>query len=131
MGYSTYFEDEIYISPEPTARVIAFIQNYYDEVNDRLDLEFTKEMMSLHHNGAEKSRLNEEMMQEFIDACVEKFPNIVFNGTLKASGEEYDDRWLLVVDENKARREEQILTGKKVTCPFCEEEFRLDAENSK
>lgn len=125
MGYSTYFTGKIKIVPEPTASKIAFIKEYYDETDDRLDLEFSKDLSHLQHNGAEKSRLDEVKMQEFIDACVSEFPDIKFLGILKASGEDYDDRWELIVENNQATREEKVLTGPKVECPYCNEEFNV------
>lgn len=131
MGYSTYFEGVIKITPEPTAKIISFIQAMVDdgEANaGHMDFEWTKDFTGLQHNGDEKSYRQEEVMQEVIDIVVEEFPDVKFNGVLKAKGEDYDDRWLLKVVDNVVEREEQVLTGTRVTCPHCEEEFILNEE---
>lgn len=49
------------------------------------------------------------------------------SGRIEAQGEEYGDRWVLVVEDNIASRVDQPRLGQNVTCPCCDEEFQLDA----
>ena len=65
-------------------------------------------------------------MEYLINATTEKYPHLQFNGILQAQGEDYDDRWQLIVKNNKVSRKDIVLKGQKVTCPHCDEDFILE-----
>jgi hypothetical protein len=48
------------------------------------------------------------------------------SGEIQAQGEDYNDRWVLVVSDNHAKRVDNDRAGKTVCCPHCEEEFTLE-----
>ncbi len=90
------------------------------------DFEFNEEMDALQWDGAEKFYDADQKMQYLIDKAVEKYPELSFNGILQAQGEDYDDRWQLVVKNNKVKKVEVALKGKVVECPHCEQKFELE-----
>lgn len=132
MGYSTSFEGEILITPELMASHIKHIEQTIDRLEDdnskdyHPDYEFNKDYTGLIWNGAEKSRGMDEAIKDIIAATTNLYPEIKFNGQLKAQGEEYDDRWILRVVDNLVDTEDLILTGKEVICPECKYKFRLE-----
>jgi len=138
MGYTTTFQGEIKITPELTAKQIKFIEGMFGDMREwnpveaeRLDLthfdfEFNDNLDGIRWNGAEKFYNAELCMEYLIDQSLKAFPELKFNGILQAQGEEYDDRWHLVVKNNKVTKREIKLKGRKVECPHCEQEFRLE-----
>jgi len=142
MGYSTTFKGGIKPNRELKASEIAYIQELF-KFNPRggdysksspfefyyIDLEFNDNFTSFGWNGSEKSYGMRQQVQYVIDETIKKFPDIIFNGEFTAQGEEYDDKWKLIVEDNKSKEIQIVLKGKKVECPHCGEEFRLEEEN--
>jgi len=64
----------------------------------------------------------------FITKEVRKYyPKFRFSGKLIAQGEEIDDRWELIIDKLGTAKEKKMkITGDRVTCPHCEEQFILE-----
>lgn len=138
MGYTTDFMGEIKIKPELTVKQLVFIKSMFGDMREynpidakkheltHFDFEFNEDMNSIRWNGAEKFYDAVEKMQYVIDKTTKKFPKIKFEGILFAQGEELEDRWKLIVKDNKAKKVEITVKGKKVTCPNCEEDFILE-----
>ena len=137
MGYNTDFNGEIKITPKLTQKQMDFISKMFGDMRDfdpemakKLDLtwfnlEFNTEG-NLQWDGGEKTYDMQEKIQYLIDKTIEKWPELQFNGEMQADGEETDDNWILKVTDNIVTTEELIITGKKVTCPHCDEDFRLE-----
>lgn len=91
-------------------------------------------------NGTEKFYCSVEWMQYLMDHFIGPTPLAApeldflqphtLNGEITAQGEEYDDRWVLKVENNVASRVDQPRIGQKVCCPHCEEEFTLESSDS-
>ena len=87
-------------------------------------------------NGSEKFYNSAEWMQYFIDHFIGLDPiakkeldfltGHTLTGLIKAQGEEYDDRWSLVVASNVASKKDDPRLGDKVECPHCEGSFTLE-----
>lgn len=112
MGYTTDFDGRINLSRELTDAEAKAIYDFSEErhggnvggfttrvqgywcnwapTDDRLGIEW---------NGAEKFYDADEWMQLVLDEFITP-AGIVANGTIKAQGEDYNDRWLLVVTDN-------------------------------
>lgn len=57
-----------------------------------------------------------------------EFPEFGLNGTLIAQGEEFDDRWALVIGEDGfASKQSLSISGEVVKCPHCGAKFALEA----
>ncbi len=138
MGYTTQFQGEIKITPELNASQIKFIKGMYGDMRDwspsnakllGLDYfqwELTDSLDSLKWDGGEKFYSADKCMEYIIEKSVEKYPELKFNGIIQAQGEEFNDRWQLIVKNNKVTRKDIELKGQKVTCPYCEEDFILE-----
>lgn len=138
MGYTTQFQGVIKIKPELTASQIKFIESMFGDMRQwnpsdakkldltHFDFEFDNDLSGIQWNGAEKFYDADKCIEYLINKTVEKYPDLVFNGILQAQGEDYDDRWQLIVKDNKVSRKEIKLKGQKVTCPHCEEDFVLE-----
>jgi hypothetical protein len=91
-----------------------------------IDFELTEEMDGIRWDGAEKFYDAVEKVN-FITANMKKdFPDFEFEGELLAQGEEFDDRWKLVMKNGIAYQQQIAIKGKVITCPHCEEKFELE-----
>lgn len=142
MGYTTDFIGEIKPDRELTASQISLMQKLFnfdprggDYSADSpysfyyIDLGFNEDYSGFLWNGAEKSYGMVEQVQYVIDEFRKEFPEVNFNGEFMCQGEEYDDRWKLVVKNNEAKKIPIVLKGKKTICPVCGEEYILEEEN--
>ncbi len=138
MGYTTNFQGTIKITPELKASEIKFIQGMFGDMREwnpkeaeqldmtHFDFEFNEDFTGIGWNGAEKFYDADKCMKYVVDATIKKYPHLKFNGILQAQGEDFDDRWQLIVKDNKVSRKEVVLKGKKIKCPHCEEDFILE-----
>ena len=138
MGYTTQFIGEISIKPELKASQIKFIQGMFGDIREwnpedaelldltHFDFEFNEGFTGIRWDGSEKFYSAVECMQYIIDKSLEKWSELKFEGILQAQGEEFDDRWKLVVSGNKAEKINIAPTGKAIECPHCEEKFELE-----
>lgn len=81
------------------------------ELNDSLD--------GLKWDGDEKFCDADECMEYIIKHTVKKYPNLKFNGIIQAQGEDFDDRWQLIVKNNKVTRKDVKIAGDVIKCPDC------------
>lgn len=143
MGYNTDYTGVIGFSRELKGSEITHLEPYLHSQYDRredpnntdnvgdfnwIDLEFSGDFMGLEYNGSEKSRNMEGQLQFAINRLVEKAPDVMCNGEMLAQGEEHDDRYKIIVTNNKVTVKKIVLKGKKVVCPNCNEEFILEEE---
>jgi hypothetical protein len=144
MGYTTKFDGEIRFNRELVASEIVLLKEIFefdprggDYVKDSpyefyyIDLELNETLDGIAWNGAGKSYGMVEQVQYVVDRMIEKAPDLVFNGEFLAQGEEHDDRWKLIVTDNKVSEVKIVLKGKRVECPHCGEEFTLEEEEGK
>lgn len=138
MGYTTQFQGKIKIEPELSAKQIKFIEGMHGDMRyfapddaKRLDIcwqqwELSADLDALEWDGNEKFYDADKCMEYVIGKCLEKWPDMKFNGIVQAQGEEFDDRWQLIVKDNTVSKKEVALKGRVITCPNCEEKFELE-----
>lgn len=138
MGYSTSFQGIIKITPELKASEIKFIQGMFGDMRDwnpemakKLDMtwfnfEFDQDFSGIGWDGSEKFYDADKCMSVLVKETIKKFPHLKFNGILQAQGEDYADRWQLIVKDNVVTRKEVQLKGKIIECPHCAEKFELE-----
>ena len=118
MGYSTDFDGVLNFTKDPTTEAIMKIGNMFGEdcrdhpewdVKDpsytSLDLEFTYGPNSdgpegIVWNGMEKTYGLEDAINLIIVEARKLDPDFALTGELYASGEEDDDRWKIVIDDD-------------------------------
>ena len=141
MGYNTDFRGELKFSKELTASQLNEIKKFFGEdtrdhpewgcstdpfSGNYIDLELLDDFSGIKWNGAEKTYCMIESVNIIIDNMRKLVPDFSFIGELIAQGEEFDDRWKLVIKEGKAVKIDIIMEGQKVQCPHCEEYFILE-----
>jgi hypothetical protein len=138
MGYTTQFQGKVKITPELTAPQIRFIKGFYGDMREwnpdehkRTGLmwfqwELNDNLDALQWDENEKFYDADKCMEYIIEKTTEKYPELNFNGIIQAQGEEFDDRWQLIVKNNKVTRKDVKIVGQKITCPHCEEDFILE-----
>lgn len=148
MGYDTQFKGELKFTTELTRNQLRKINtllgedcrehpewNRQDLTHIDLELseyfvglkgngsEKTYDFVGLKWNGSEKTYDLVEKVNLIIEEMQKEFPNFGLTGELKAQGADIDDRWYLKIIDNKAIKVPVEVTGKKITCPHCGEEF--------
>lgn len=131
MGYSTSFEGSLDFTSEMTASQLATLNNILDmgeSPHGYIDLELTKEFGGLKWNGAEKTYEMVKTVNWIIEKMQEHYPDFGLKGGFHCQGEDYDDRWRLVIRDGEAVKVEEPRIGQKVTCPLCDGTFVLESE---
>ena len=139
MGYNTIFTGKLLFDGEQPISVVRKINSLAGEdcrdhpewkADDLFYIDFrvTKDMDGIEwDDGTEKTYDAEKLVNVIIRLVREDHPSFALKGELVAQGEEYDDRWRLVIGEDGwAHRVEFPRIGQRVTCPNCEEEFTLE-----
>lgn len=146
MGYSTEFAGKLLFVEELKASEIARLniflgkdikdidskieENWYDEDDDgdwyHIDLCLTPELDGLKWDGSEKTYGMVNIVNFITRMMREKFPNFEMKGELEAQGEEFDDRWKLVMENGFSKKVDVNIVGDVVTCPHCDEQFVLE-----
>jgi len=140
MGYSTEFKGELKFIRELTASQLSEVSKFINEDcrdhpewentdNYYVDLELLKDFSGLKWNGAEKTYGMVDIVNMIIVNMSKKCPDFGLVGKLSAQGEDFDDRWSLVVNDGEAKREEVVIVGAKITCPNCEHVFIVEEAN--
>lgn len=96
----------------------------------------TEDGQFIEWNGTEKFYNSVEWMQYLIThffgdhpKAAEELPFLkshLLSGRIEAHGEEYGDRWVLIVENNTVTQVEHPIIGESITCPHCEESFILE-----
>lgn len=141
MGYSTSYEGDLRFTRELTASELVAVKKWLGEdVRDHdwehaykeyggywyhIDLELTDDFGGLKWSGAEKTGDLSCIANFLIDRVREDVADFGLSGQMNAQGEDFDDRWSLVFDEDGRahHRKVTITTGTVVECPHCEEKF--------
>lgn len=141
MGYNTKFKGVLGFEQELTAKQLATLNSMLDEDCREhpewedskglyyVDLELTKDFSGLKHSGAEKTYDLEKIVNVVTKQMRRQWPEFALRGELLAQGEDIEDRWRLVIDNNGwAVRIDCRLNGKKIKCPHCDGEFFHEEE---
>jgi len=136
MGYSTEFKGVLRFTKELTREQLVKVKSFcgedcrdHPEWEDAeglayIDLELSADFTGLKWNGAEKTYNMVDVINLIIVNMKKDFPDFGLKGSLFAQGEEFDDVWRLCFNEDDfAEKEDIIITGKRITCPHCEEDF--------
>lgn len=138
MGYSTQFDGELLFTKELGAKQLAKLKKMLGEdCRDHpewgadglyyIDLEFNDDFTGLRWNDAEKTYYLDKLVNVVIKQMQQEFPDFGLSGTLTAQGEDVGDRWELSIGEDGlARKRDIVVTGKRITCPNCDESFILE-----
>ncbi len=146
MGYSTSYEGELKFRRELTASELSHVKKFLGadvrDFNDgdaykryggywyHIDLDLLDDFSGLEWSGAEKTGDMSYILNYLIDKVREKIPDFALTGTMRATGESFDDRWVLEWEDGKAVHTDMVLTGKVIECPHCEEKFRLEPDGA-
>ena len=110
MGYNTKFEGVLKFNQEIPNTVISKINRMlgqncreHPEWADSsglkvIDLKFTDDFSGLTYSGHENSGLNERMVNVVILEIRKHLPSFSFTGSMRAQGEEPDDRWVIIIN---------------------------------
>lgn len=138
MGYNTDFTGKLEFTSEPSVAVIRKLKSIlgedcrdHPEWNSKdltyIDFKITDDMDGIEwDDSCEKTYMADGLIDMVIGLMRQDFPDFGLKGELLAQGEEYDDRWRLVIGaDGLAHRVEFPRIGDRVTCPFCEKEFTV------
>lgn len=141
MGYTTTFKGQLEFNRELKASEIKKLKEAF-EFDPRhgdhtqsspyafyyIDLELNENMDAIRWNGAEKSYGMTQQVGYVIGEITQLSPDLKLSGKMLAQGEDIDDRWELIVKDNKVTRKELKVIGKRIECPHCGSEFILESE---
>lgn len=137
MGYSTTFKGSLKFVPELTASQLAKVKSFFGadarshpewgtkDVN-YIDLQFTDAFDGMEWDGAEKCYGMLEAVNLIIREMRKEYPSFGLEGKLLAQGEDYEDRWELVIQDGWAKERRLPRVGQKVKCPHCHNSFTLE-----
>ena len=145
MGYSTTYEGELKFRRELTASELAHLNKFLgadvrdlgdDDASSRyggywyhIDLELLDDFSGLRWDNSEKTGDMSSIVNYLIDKMRETVPDFALTGTMRATGQDFDDRWVLEWQNGKAVHSDMVLTGRVIECPHCEEKFRLELDD--
>lgn len=138
MGYSTDFKGVLKFKKELTSTQLGKLNSFlgedcreHPEWNRKdlsyIDLELTDDFSGIQWDGSEKTYDLVEKVQLVIDQMKKEYPDFELEGEILAQGEDIEDRWFLVVENNVASRRDIAITGTKIKCPHCGEHFILES----
>ncbi|WP_408953008.1 hypothetical protein [Lysobacter sp. Hz 25] len=142
MGYNTNFTGELRFATEPTAPQLAALNEIFGEdvrthpdwVVDRstgctyIDLVLTKDFGGIRWDDSTEKTYGLEEAVNFVTRLMrQRWPDFRLVGHLNAQGEDFDDRWSLVIDaDGWASRQPVVVPGKPVDCPHCGKRFAVE-----
>ena len=143
MGYSTDFAGELTFTREPTATELAFVTSLFwtndADIHNRglrnskgklsyIQFELTDNFGGIKWDGSEKFYNAIEAVNFLIENMRFACNGLGLTGSLLAQGEEFEDRWYLVIgDDGWAKRVDHPMVGQTITCPHCGENFAVEA----
>lgn len=140
MGYNTDFKGRLEIVHPLTEEQITHLDTILDEdcrdhpewETDGLyyvDLVLSSNAKYLEWNGAEKTYDLDQLVNVVITQMRKKWPEFSLSGEMFAQGENFDDRWILRIEEDGFAHKIRIkFAGKTTTCPHCGEKFSTEEE---
>lgn len=145
MGYNTDFKGFLKISPELKASELAYLMKYlgedvrehpewhnnkYAKDLDYINLEMSEDLQGIEWDECEKTYEMVNQINFIITEMYKILPTFTLSGELLAQGEEYDDRWKLIINENGvAEKKDIVVVGDKIQCPHCLEYFIVEHKN--
>jgi hypothetical protein len=144
MGYTTKFEGRLDFTSEPTLQQIRALKAMFGEdcrehpewnppkYAGYIDLKLTDDMLGIEWDDAtEKCSDMADLLNIVIDQTRKTWPEFGLTGSLLAQGEDFDDRYYVVIGEDgRAAKQKIVPTGLKVTCPDCGHTFRAKPEGA-
>lgn len=147
MGYTTEFDGILKFARPITTDALAELTKYlgkdrrdigyagdtiyeggkYGSYWYHIDYELADDFSGIKWNGAEKAYDMEHIANWLIDKMREKFSDFTLMGFMNAKGDEFDDRWVLTIENNRAVKRILTIQGKIIKCPHCEEKFVLES----
>jgi len=138
MGYSTDFTGELKFAGEMTGPMFAKVKSMLQEdLRDHpewgprgdcyyMQFELLKDFSGIEWDGGEKFYGAVDAVNILTRVLRETWPEFGFTGQLNAQGEQFDDRWVLAMEEGIAIKRDVVIVGNRVTCPHCEQEFVIE-----
>jgi hypothetical protein len=141
MGYTTKFTGDLKFTKELTAKQLAHLKALCGEdVRDHaewgdakkftfyyIDFELNDDFSGIRWNGAEKSYDMVGQVDFVVSQMQAVCPGFGLRGEMIAQGEEYDDRWRLVmVNPQEASKHTIEVKGVKACCPECNHNFIVE-----
>lgn len=142
MGYTTKFEGELRFTSDVTGSQLAFLRSLFwksdrdepgmwaehspDTDGGYIQFEITKDFTGIQWDGSEKFYDAVGAVNVIVGEMRKMWPDFGLSGHLDAQGENFEDRWQLVIDEDgRAFRRENPRTGQIGTCPRCDHTFEI------
>ena len=142
MGYTTEFEGVLKFTSPLTAEQELFLktiipddgcedsENHPDWIkpkgyNGYVQLVVSQDGSGIVWDGNEKFYDAVDAVNTVIMTMQSKFPEFGLSGYLDAQGEEVGDVWMLMIVDGKAVRKDSPKSDDIVTCPHCDEQFKL------
>ena len=141
MGYTTMFTGSLDFVGDIPREQLAYLNNNIlgQDCRDHpglkwlgakglyyIDLELLDNFKGIQWNGAEKVYDMDKLVNVVIRQMRQRFPDFKLQGIMYAQGEDFADKWKLVINNNGWAVKERIkVTGDIVRCPHCREEFVL------
>lgn len=138
MWYSTNFEWKLSFVGEVTAKQLQKLNTYLwedmrkhsDWVNNfngtYIDYCLLEDFSGIEWNGSEKSYDMVDKLNFVLDEMRKEYPEFSLEWQLNAQWEDIDDRWILIMEDWVAVEKKVVITGKKIECPHCGEEFYIE-----
>lgn len=142
MGYETKFKGVIKFTKELSASELAYLKGMFwlddgdmkkgdyilpAELPHYIQYELTEDFDGIQWDGSEKFYKAVEAMNFIILNMKAKFPDFGVTGSMTAQGEDFDDRWELVIkDDGMAHEVKTPPAGTVITCPSCEKKFVIE-----
>jgi hypothetical protein len=129
MGYTTKFTGVLKFKNPLTIEQLKVLSPLLGEEwpGGYVQFELTKDLDGIQWDGSEKFYKAPETVDWLTAQMRKQWPDFAFTGELQ--GEEFDDRWRLVINSTGyAAKVELPPPGQKVTCPHCRRKFYVTAE---
>jgi hypothetical protein len=138
MGYTTTFKGQLKFKNELNGKQLAKVKSFFGEDcrehpdwncdGTYIDLRFTDDFSGIEwDDSTEKNNGMVEHVNLIIAEMKKEYPDFELEGKLLAQGEDFEDRWMLVIENGIAVERKVEIVGTKVTCPHCGEKFVLEA----
>lgn len=139
MGYTTIFQGRLEFTSVLSAPALAKLKKFeFADIREHpewknpskagyyIQFRLCDDFQGIEWDETEKFYDSVECVDLIIAEMQTDFPDFGLRGELYCQGEDYDDRWILRVKDNKAMRVEQPRSGQRVTCPHCGSDFNLE-----
>lgn len=133
MGYNTDIIGSLRFTRELTTSELATVKQYLGEdLREHpewgehpayvyfVDLGITDDFSGLEDAAEEKTNTCAELINWLVKKVREDIPDFGLTGTLQCQGEDFDDRYKIVMRDGVAVKVDEPITGQVVTCPHCE-----------